>query len=359
MALDHGPTPGHPGGTQKPTLRIGNVVIEVNKDMGWVTGVSLGTYREPPDQAQFLLVFHELEGVGMCINGRQYLGNTRTLVAGAQTRMRFGVAGMGEAFHTFHIHGHRWVVPGPSGKTPTAIEQSPQTEPTSSFEDTKVFGPGTSFAFTLEEGTGLFRADPPFGEWHMHCHVPMHMMHGMAGSLLVIKGGELAMPLPEGQGCPPEPPEPDPPHEPQTFDVHITDTEFKPSKVFLVVGDSVRWINDARRPWSEAARRFIQRQRPFADPDLHRGLHEGGRLPLQLRLHRSHSQQGRHNGAHGRRLKASDGNHQRRRIGLGHIAANSQPGTCERGHDARRYDRLEWFLARHCLDQIRRQRPLY
>jgi plastocyanin len=154
---------------------------------------------------------------------------------------------MGEAFHTFHIHGHRWVVPGPSGKTPTAIEQSPQTEPTSSFEDTKVFGPGTSFAFTLEEGTGLFRADPPFGEWHLHCHVPMHMMHGMAGSLLVIKGGELAMPLPEGQACPPEPPAPDPPREPQTFDVHITDTEFKPSKVFLVVGDSVRWINDARR----------------------------------------------------------------------------------------------------------------
>jgi plastocyanin len=135
---------------------------------------------------------------------------------------------------------------GPSGKTPTAIGKA-RRRSHYSFEDTKVFGPGTSFAFTLEEGTGLFRANPPFGEWHMHCHVPMHMMSGMAGSLLVIKGGELAMPLPEGQGCPPDPPEPDPPREPQTFDVHITATEFKPSKVFLVAGDSVRWINDAQK----------------------------------------------------------------------------------------------------------------
>lgn len=245
-----GPTPGHPSETEKPTLQFGkDILIELTDDMSWVKNISLGTYRQPPDQAQFLLVFHELEGAGMCINGRQYLGNAPTLVAGAQTRMRFGVAGMGDAFHTFHIHGHRWVVPGPSGKTLTAIEQSAQTEPTSPFEDTKVFGPGASFAFTLEEGTGLFRADPPFGEWHMHCHVPMHMMHGMVGSLLVIKGGEFALPLPEGQACPPDPvPEkPETPREPRTFDVHITNSDFIPGHVFIQPGDSVRWINDADR----------------------------------------------------------------------------------------------------------------
>jgi hypothetical protein len=27
------------------------------------------------------------------------------------------------------------------------------------------------------------------GEWHMHCHIPMHMMSGMMGSLLVVNGG--------------------------------------------------------------------------------------------------------------------------------------------------------------------------
>ena len=248
LGLAHGQTKDTP----TPALRVGNLVIEVTDDLSWVKSVSLGTYRQPPDQAQYLLIFHELQGVGMCINGRQYLGNTPTLVAGAQTRMRFGVAGMGEAFHTFHIHGHRWVVPGPSGKTPAAIEQSAQTEPTSPFEDTKIFGPGSSFAFTLEEGTGLFRADPPFGEWHMHCHVPMHMMGGMAGSLLVIKGGELAMPLPEGVACPPDPvlppaPPEETPRAPQTFDVHITNEAFIPSHVFILPGDSVRWINDGSR----------------------------------------------------------------------------------------------------------------
>ena len=52
-----------------------------------------------------------MPGVGMCINGRKYLGNAPTLVAGPKTRMRFGVLGMGETFHTFHIRraslGHR------------------------------------------------------------------------------------------------------------------------------------------------------------------------------------------------------------------------------------------------------------
>lgn len=246
-------TPGHPEGAPAPAGRLGNILVEMTDDRSWVKSISLGTYREPPDQAQYLLVFHELEGMGMCINGRQYLGNTPTLVAGAQTRMRFGVAGMGDAFHTFHIHGHRWVIPGPAGKTPAAIEQSAQISPTSPFEDTKVFGPGTSFAFTLEEGSGLFRADPPFGEWHMHCHVPMHMMHGMVGSLLVIKGGELAMPLPEGQACPPDPVPPESPREPKTFDVEVTDEAFKPVRVYILPGDSVRWTNNTRTYHSAVA----------------------------------------------------------------------------------------------------------
>src|SRR4051794_32581259 len=255
-------TPGHHGGAGPPALRYGKAEIELTNDMSWVKMVSLGTYRAPPDQALYLLLFHELEGVGMCINGRQFLGNTPTLVAGVQTRMRFGVAGMGESFHTFHIHGHRWVIPGPSGKTPTAIEQSAQTEPTSPFEDTKMFGPGSSFAFTLEEGKGLFRADPPLGEWHMHCHVPSHMMHGMVGSLLVINGGELAMPLPEGQACPPDPvkqePPPPPapkPYQPVTHIVIVSEDRFhfNPKTVNIYAGDSVRWINQGTERHSATA----------------------------------------------------------------------------------------------------------
>lgn len=246
-----GPTPGNPNEPAKPKLQFGKVQFEVSLDTKWITAITVGTYRQPPDQALYILIFHELAGVGMCINGRQFLGNAPTLVAGAKTRMRFGIIGMGEAFHTFHIHGHRWIIPGPSGKTRAVIEQSAQVEPTSQFEDTKIFGPGNSFAFTLQEGNNLFRPDPPFGEWHMHCHVPMHMMHGMAGSLLVIQGGELAMQLPEGQGCPPDPNlEPPPPplpkrYEPVTHEVIISEGRhhFDPGTVSVFVGDTVRWIN--------------------------------------------------------------------------------------------------------------------
>ena len=248
-------TPGHPGGKAKPTLQVGDLYFHLNDDLTSLSALSLGTYRQPPDQALYLLFFHELEGAGMCINGRQFLGNAPTLVAGATTRMRFGVAAMGESFHTFHIHGHRWIVPGPSGKTQTAIEQSAQTEPTSPFEDTKIFGAGTSFAFTLEEGKGLFRANPPQGEWHLHCHVPSHMMHGMVGSLLVINGGELAFPLPEGQALPPdyEPPAPLPKaYVPVTHEVLITDDSphFNPKTIIIFAGDEVRWINKGQQQHS-------------------------------------------------------------------------------------------------------------
>jgi len=43
----------------------------------------------------------------MCMNGRQFLGNTPTVVGGPDTVMRFGVVGMGSESHTFHLHGHR------------------------------------------------------------------------------------------------------------------------------------------------------------------------------------------------------------------------------------------------------------
>jgi plastocyanin len=162
--------------------------------------------------------------------------------------MRFGILGMGEMFHTFHIHGHRWVITGPSGKTPSTIEQSAQTEAASQFQDTTLLGPGSSFAFTIEEGKGLMRPDPPLGEWHMHCHVPMHMMEGMVGSLLVINGGEAATPLPVGRGCPLRVAEPAPPYQPQVkiWRIRITPTSFDPGELEIEERDYVEWINTDR-----------------------------------------------------------------------------------------------------------------
>src|SRR5438309_3839720 len=123
----------------------------------------------------------------MCINGRKFLGNTPTIVSGRSTKMRFGIVGMGSDTHTFHLHGHRWVIPGPDGNDPVSIQNSPQNSPVSQFEDTRLLGPANSLAFTIDGKSGSFMraggppTDASLGEWHMHCHVLSHMMEGMMG----------------------------------------------------------------------------------------------------------------------------------------------------------------------------------
>ena len=185
------------------------------------------SYFAPPSKALYLQLFHALTGLGamggVLINGRQYLGNTPTMIAGPETLMRFGVIGMGNDFHTFHIHGHRWVVPGANGiavapqnpdgsENPDSIQNSPQTKAVSQFEDTRTFGPANSFVFTIQEGEFFgARDDDPTGEFHMHCHVLMHMGMGMMGSLLILpirlgkdglpKDGGPVSKLPEGVPC--------------------------------------------------------------------------------------------------------------------------------------------------------------
>jgi plastocyanin len=186
------------------------MLLELDKTLTTIRRFCTDNYRTPPARALYLMLFHELTGApGMAINGRVYLGNTPTMVAGTATKMRFGVVGMGNSLHTFHIHGHRWIVPGPDGNNPGAIQSSPQVKAISQFEDTRIFGPANSFGFTIDEKTpgsfmraGGISPDDAKGEWHMHCHVLGHMMAGMMGSLLIIGGGELASLLPAGTLCP-------------------------------------------------------------------------------------------------------------------------------------------------------------
>lgn len=202
---EHEPKIGPP--LVERVIQRGDLIFELDKGLAKFSRLCHWNYRVPPVKALYLQLFHTLGDAGMCINGRKYLGNTPTMVAGPQTRMRFGVVGMGSDFHTFHIHGHRWILPGPHGNNPGDIQKSPQDTPVSQFEDTRTFGPANSFVFTIEEGSGFMRADPftpgsPVGEWHMHCHVLMHMDQGMMGSLLVINAsGGPALTLPKGVPC--------------------------------------------------------------------------------------------------------------------------------------------------------------
>ncbi len=193
-------------------INRGNTTFELAEDLQAIRRFCLPFYRTPPQKALYLQLYHELPGVGgMLINGRKYLGNTPTLVAGINTKMRFGLVGMNMlAFHTFHLHGHRWAIPGPQqgNNPPVTIQQQPQIQAVSQFEDTKIFGPANSFTFTINQGSFMgsrFTPDPNqasgLGEWHMHCHVLGHMMEGMMGSLLIIQGGGLALGLPSGEPC--------------------------------------------------------------------------------------------------------------------------------------------------------------
>jgi hypothetical protein len=203
------------GGTAPEFARLiqrGDLIVELDEKLVKIARLCLPRFITPPTKALYLQLYHTLSGVStMMVNGRTYLGNTPTMIAGRETRMRFGVVGMGNAgsgFHTFHIHGHRWIIPGPQGNTPGAIQGSPQVQAVSQFEDTRIFGPANSFVFTIDGNAGSFmraggrNPEDSLGEWHMHCHVLNHMMDGMMGSLLIIRGGELALGLPKGVPCP-------------------------------------------------------------------------------------------------------------------------------------------------------------
>ena len=244
-------------------LHHGDLTLELSKDLLQVSKFCLPIFRTPPAKALFLQLFHSLTGGDTVINGRQYLGNTPTMVSGTGTKMRFGVVGMGSEVHTFHIHGHRWIIPGPDGTTPIpAIQNSPQVRPVSQFEDTRVFGPANSFVFTIQGQSGSFmRAGGPgpnqaLGEWHMHCHVLMHMMSGMMGSLLILNGGELAFALPSGVPCPED-------MQmnggggggPKTVTVTLQNIKFNPQTVNIKAGDTVHWVwqEDNHSTTSDAA----------------------------------------------------------------------------------------------------------
>jgi plastocyanin len=225
-------------------LQHGDSLFQVAPDRLALTSFGFRNYRAPPIKQLTLQLFHALGNDATCINGRQYLGNTPTIVSGPGTQMRFGVVGMGSEFHTFHLHGHRWVIPGPGGNSPAVIQGSVQDNAVSQFEDTRTFGPANSFVFAINGAAGSFmRAGGPspndsLGEWHMHCHVMMHMMTGMMGSLLIVQGGEAFTTLPAGVPCP----DSGAVTGPGVNTVLLKNFAFNPATVSVKVGDTVHWV---------------------------------------------------------------------------------------------------------------------
>jgi manganese oxidase len=114
-----------------------------------------------PDVEHTLFLHHlgpDVLGQGRslaCVNGRAYAGNTPRMRARAGQDVAMNVLSLGDEWHTFHIHGHRWK--GPSG----APEDAP-------------------FVAASQGMRIRFEEDSP-GRWLYHCHVMHHMHHGMAG----------------------------------------------------------------------------------------------------------------------------------------------------------------------------------
>ncbi len=113
----------------------------------------LGRSEKPPDR-RFIVAFENTIGYDT-INGRAFIGNTPTFRAKVGETVEWAVISLGDNFHTFHVHGHRWLN---DAKVP---------------EDTRTIGPGESFRVR-------WREDAP-GTWYYHCHVESHMNNGMIG----------------------------------------------------------------------------------------------------------------------------------------------------------------------------------
>lgn len=110
--------------------------------------------RERRADKEFVVFFSEHRDF-MTINGRAFVGNTPVRHARLGDLVQWNVLALGDTFHTFHIHGHRWL--DPDG-TPI---------------DTKAIGPAESFRFRIRAARR--------GTWLYHCHVEEHMAKGMIG----------------------------------------------------------------------------------------------------------------------------------------------------------------------------------
>ena len=111
----------------------------------------LGRDEEPPDR-EFVVFLAAQLGFNT-INGRAFVGNTPVYHAKVGDVVQWDVLAIGSDFHTFHVHGHRWL----------QADGTPR--------DTQTIGPAESFRVR-------WREDTP-GTWLYHCHVEEHMMNGM------------------------------------------------------------------------------------------------------------------------------------------------------------------------------------
>jgi hypothetical protein len=129
------------------------------------TATHFAAVPQPPKRGEYILAFHELPGVGLCLNGRQLLGNTPVLVAGAGTRMTVRCLNATLGPVSVHLHGFRW-------------------EHAGSWVDTEILPPGGGASLSILAGSAEQGGER--GEWLV---VGRSSTASVAGSFLVTGGG--------------------------------------------------------------------------------------------------------------------------------------------------------------------------
>jgi FtsP/CotA-like multicopper oxidase with cupredoxin domain len=126
--------------------------------LGLYGAISIRKPGDPVPDREFVVYLQHHMGLDT-INGRAFIGNTPTFRARRGDLVQWDVIGLGDDFHVFHLHGHRWLRHG----TPV---------------DSELVGPSSSLQVRLRE-------DAP-GLWYYHCHVETHQDNGMIGLYRVL-----------------------------------------------------------------------------------------------------------------------------------------------------------------------------
>ena len=155
---------------------FGAVIVNEPKTKAMINGKISSLYTSDIDK-EYVLYMVETTFWGLEIDntngGRQTpLWINPTLVAQQNDEVRFHVVGLGTAFHTFHMHAHRWLDQG-----------------TTDVIDVKNIGPLTRHVFTIKAGESVGE-----GDWMYHCHVFAHMQAGMTGIFRVTADGGPSIP---------------------------------------------------------------------------------------------------------------------------------------------------------------------
>jgi len=152
-----------------PSVTVGaNMLMEFGVELGLFGLLVLTDASTPPVKKEFFTFLHDLFKEHIpelsqdydCFNGYSYLNNTPTFTAKVGDTIRWHIGALGQEFHAFHLHGHRWSSNG-------------------QFVDVVQIGPSNATSFD-------FVADNP-GKWLYHCHVTDHMMGGMMGMYIITE----------------------------------------------------------------------------------------------------------------------------------------------------------------------------